>query len=124
MSGEVVRRRRKKGGKRRREEEEEREEKEEQREEGEEEPILVTDAAAKEDLAGGTHSTLVKSLFLAGILGRQIFHIFATCHNLPYIVILGVTLFKNFLMVSVLRDWAGWRGEGFGSAGQQPLPHA
>ena len=70
MSGEVVRRRRKKGGQRRREEEE-REEKEEQREE--EEPILVTDAAAKEDLTdGGTHSTLVKSLFLAGILGQQL----------------------------------------------------
>ena len=63
MSGEVVRRRRKKGGKRR-------EEKEEERVEGEEEPILVTDAADKEDLAGGTHSTLVKSLFLAGILGQ------------------------------------------------------
>ena len=64
MSGEVVRRRRKKGGKRREEKEEERVE------EGEEEPILVTDAADKEDLAGGTHSTLVKSLFLAGILGQ------------------------------------------------------
>ena len=118
-----MRRRRKKGGKRRREEEE-REEKEEQREEGEEEPVLVTDAAAKEDFVGGTHSTLVKSLFLAGILGRQIFHIFATCHNLANIVIIGVTLLKNFLMASMLWDWAGWRGAGFGSAGQQPLPHA
>ena len=78
MSGEVVRRRRKKGGKRRREEEE-REEKEEQREEEEEEPISVTDAAAKEDLTGGTHSTLAKSLFLAGILGQQLFH-----HAKPY----------------------------------------
>ena len=48
-------------------------------EEGEEEPILVTDAAAKEDLAGGTHSTLVKSLFLAGVLGQHIFHLFETC---------------------------------------------
>ena len=80
MSGEVVRRRRKKGGKRRREDEE-REEKEEQREEGEEEPILVTDAAAREDMAGGTHSTLVKSLFLAGILGRQSFHLFVTIYH-------------------------------------------
>ena len=65
MSGEAVRRRRKKGGKRRREEEEA----EEQREE-EVEPILVTDAAAREDVSGGTYSTLAKSLFLVGILGR------------------------------------------------------
>ena len=121
MSGEVVRRRRKKGGKRRREEEE-REEKEEQGEEGEEEPILVKDAAAKEDLAGGTHSTLVKSLFLAGVLGQHIFHLFETCHNLPHI--LGATLLKNFLMASMLWDWAGWRGEGVASAGQKPLPDA
>ena len=62
-----MRRRRKKGGKRRREEEEA----EEQREEEEvEEPILVTDAAAREDVSGGTYSTLAKSLFLVGILGR------------------------------------------------------
>ena len=66
MSGEAVRRRRKKGGKRRREEEEA----EEQREEEEVEPILVTDAAAREDVSGGTYSTLAKSLFLVGILGR------------------------------------------------------
>ena len=66
MSGEAVRRRRKKGGKRRREEEEA----EDQREEEEvEEPILVTDAAAREDVSGGTYSTLAKSLFLVGILG-------------------------------------------------------
>ena len=71
MSGEAVRRRRKKGGKRRREEEEA----EEQREE-EVEPILVTDAAAREDVSGGTYSTLAKSLFLVGILGRvSIIHI-------------------------------------------------
>ena len=61
-----MRRRRKKGGKRRREEEEA----EEQREEEVEEPILVTDAAAREDVSGGTYSTLAKSLFLVGILGR------------------------------------------------------
>ena len=61
MSGEAVRRRRKKGGKRKEEEE---------REESEVEPIFVTDAASKGDLGGGTHSTLVKSLFLAGILGQ------------------------------------------------------
>ena len=84
MSGEVVRRRRKKGGKRRREEEE-REEKEEQREEDEEEPILVTDASAKEDLTGGTHSTLAKSLFLAGILGQQLFHHVILYHTLSYL---------------------------------------
>ena len=84
MSGEVVRRRRKKGGKRRREEEE-REEKEEQREEEEEEPILVTDAAAKEDLTGGTHSTLAKSLFLAGILGQQLFQYVILYHTLSYL---------------------------------------
>ena len=85
MSGEVVRRRRKKGGKRRREEEE-REEKEEQREEEEEEePILVTDAAAKEDLTGGTHSTLAKSLFLAGILGQQLFQHVILYHTLSYL---------------------------------------
>ena len=65
MSGEAVRRRRKKGGKRRREEEEAEEEREE-----EVEPILVTDAAAREDVSGGTYSTLAKSLFLVGILGR------------------------------------------------------
>ena len=64
MSGEAVRRRRKKGGKRRREEEEAEEEREE-----EVEPILVTDAAAREDVSGGTYSTLAKSLFLVGILG-------------------------------------------------------
>ena len=65
MSGEAVRRRRKKGGKRRREEEEAEEER------GEEvEPILVTDAAAREDVSGGTYSTLAKSLFLVGILGK------------------------------------------------------
>ena len=84
MSGEVVRRRRKKGGKRRREEEE-REEQEEQREEEEEEPILVTDAAAKEDLTGGTHSTLAKSLFLAGILGQQLFQHAILYHTLSYL---------------------------------------
>ena len=107
MSGEVVRRRRKKGGQRRREEEE-REEKEEQREE--EEPILVTDAAAKEDLTdGGTHSTLVKSLFLAGILGQQLFQHVTL---IPQVVILGVILVKCFLIPSMLWDWVGWRGEG------------
>ena len=71
MSGEAVRRRRKKGGKRRREEEEAEEEREE-----EVEPILVTDAAAREDVSGGTYSTLAKSIFLVGILGRvSIIHI-------------------------------------------------
>ena len=65
-----MRRRRKKGGKRRREEEEA----EEQREEEVEEPILVTDAAAREDVSGGTYSTLAKSLFLVGILGRASIH--------------------------------------------------
>ena len=30
----------------------------------------------------------------------------------------------NFLLVSMLWDWTGWRGEGFASAGQQPLPYA
>ena len=106
MSGEVVRRRRKKGGKRRREDEE-REEKEEQREEGEEEPILVTDAAAREDMAGGTHSTLVKSLFLAGILGRQSFLFVTIYHTLSYLGHSSHVLFNDQYAVEL-----GWVVEG------------
>ena len=107
MSGEVVRRRRKKGGKRRREDEE-REEKEEQGEEGEEEPILVTDAAAREDMAGGTHSTLVKSLFLAGILGQQSFHLFVTIyHTLSHMGHSSHVLFNDQYAVEL-----GWVVEG------------